>query len=110
MAAFAATRPAGALLLAGHRGGRLDMGNWRVRVWRPVRDRVYGEHRKLCDLTPHDLRHSAATMWLRAGVSLPMARRWGGWASSSVLLDVYAGVMPSEDSDALTSVRALLNE
>ena len=106
--AFADTRPAGALLFTHAKGKRLDRDVWRRRVWAPVRDELFGDDDRLAQLTPHDLRHAAATMWLQAGVSLPLARRWGGWASTSVLLDVSAGVMPSEDADALDRVEQSL--
>ena len=41
-------------------------------------------------LNAHRFRHTAATEWLRAGVSVELVRRLGGWSDSEMLTRVYA--------------------
>ena len=50
----------------------------------------------------HDLRHSAITGWLGAGVPLKTAQQWSGHRTLSVLLDTYAGVLDSDEALAVT--------
>lgn len=38
----------------------------------------------------HRFRHTAATEWLRAGLSLELVRRLGGWSDTEMLTRVYA--------------------
>lgn len=93
-------------LFAGPRGGLVHPSNFAVRVWRPAvlsafADPVAAIDRsrrpKLLALRRHDLRHTAASLWLAAGVPHKTAQRWGGWEQLSVFLDVYAGVMPNDE-------------
>ena len=54
-------------------------------------------------LTPHDLRHHAATNFLRAGLPITVVARQLGHATPRVTLDVYAGVIDG-DLDAIADM------
>ncbi len=56
----------------------------------------------------YDLRHSAATLALAAGVRAKVVSEQLGHASSSFTLDVYAHVLPHMQADAAKRVAALL--
>jgi len=67
------------------------------KVWNRVKPTVWPERHVAAGAVPYDLRHTAATVMLRAGVPLAeVARRLGH--SIDVLLRVYAGVF--EDDEA----------
>ena len=67
-------------------GGVLRLGNWRVRFFDPARDAA-----GLGDLTPHDLRHTAASLAIASGANVKAVQRMLGHASAAMTLDVYAG-------------------
>ncbi|MHB8297717.1 MAG: tyrosine-type recombinase/integrase [Dermatophilaceae bacterium] len=76
-------------------GGVLRIGNWRVRVFDPARDAA-----GLGDLTPHDLRHTAASLAIASGANVKAVQRMLGHASAAMTLDVYAGLF-GDDLDAV---------
>ncbi len=64
-------------------------------VWLRARSKVWPEEHRLGKTTVYDLRHSAATMMLRAGVfPAEVARRLGH--SVDILMRVYVGVFDDE--------------
>ena len=56
----------------------------------------------------YDLRHTAATLALAAGVPAKVVSEQLGHASSAFTLDVYAHVLPHMQSEAAVRVAALL--
>jgi len=72
-------------------GGRLNGANWR----RAVQWSAHNRGRRI-----HDLRHSAATFWLSAGVDPKTVQTWLGHASMTLTVDLYAHWMGSEASEA----------
>ena len=56
-------------------------------------------------MTPHDLRHTAASLAIRAGANVKAVQRMLGHASAAMTLDVYAGLIP----DDLDQVAAALD-
>ena len=46
----------------------------------------------------HDLRQTAAALWLTAGVHFMQVSKWLGHASYVITLTVYADYMPDEDA------------
>ena len=89
-------------------GNPINLSNFYRDVWRPARAKVFGSEDPLRDVTPHDLRHSAITNWLNAGVPLKTVQHWSGHKTLSVLLDIYAGVMSGDDDLARGRVEGLL--
>ena len=51
-------------------------------------------------LTPHDLRHTAASLAVAAGANVKAVQRMLGHASAAMTLDVYAGLF-GDDLDAV---------
>ena len=51
-------------------------------------------------LTPHDLRHTAASLAVQAGANVKAVQRMLGHASAAMTLDVYAGLF-NDDLDAV---------
>lgn len=54
----------------------------------------------LTGLTPHELRHTAASLAISAGANVKAVQRMLGHAKASVTLDVYADLF-EEDLDAV---------
>lgn len=52
-------------------------------------------------IRPHDLRHTHATLLLKAGVSPHVVSRRLGHASVAFTLDVYSHVLPGQQADAI---------
>jgi integrase len=42
----------------------------------------------------HDLRHSAATLWLEAGLPIKLVQELLGYASMTITADVYSHILP----------------
>lgn len=76
-------------------GGPLRLNNWRRRVFDPAVERA-----GLVDLTPHDLRHTAASLAIASGANVKAVQQMLGHASAAMTLDVYAGLFP-DDLDAV---------
>jgi integrase len=67
------------------------------------RDRFFDEAVVVCGLdglTPHDLRHTAASLAVAAGANVKAVQRMLGHASAAMTLDVYAGLF-GDDLDAV---------
>ena len=76
-------------------GGVLRNGNWRNRVL----DRAATEA-GLANVTPHALRHTAASLAISSGANVKAVQRMLGHASAAMTLDVYAGLF-GDDLDAV---------
>ena len=83
------------LLFTAPEGGVLRLGNWRRRVFDPA-CRAAG----LVGVTPHDLRHTAASLAIASGANVKAVQQMLGHASAAMTLDVYAGLF-SDDLDAV---------
>jgi integrase len=77
------------------RGGALMLQNFRRSVFDPA-VRAAG----LEDVTPHDLRHTAASLAVSAGANVKAVQRLLGHASAAMTLDVYSGLF-DDDLDAV---------
>jgi integrase len=94
----------GELLSPDERGGSLRNTNWRRRVFDPAVARA-----RLSPLRVHDLRHTAASLSIRAGASVKAVQSQLGHASATMTLDRYGHLWPDELealSDALDVVAA----
>jgi integrase len=92
------------LLFADERGGYLRNTNWRRRAFDPAATRA-----KLTPLRVHDLRHTAASLSIRAGASVKAVQSQLGHRSATMTLDRYGHLWPDELdalSDALDAVAA----
>ena len=77
------------------RGGPVHPENFRRRVWAPAVAEALGPDRLL---TPHALRHTWASLHMKAGSPLHWIQQQGGWESKTMLLEVY-GNPPAEKTD-----------
>ncbi len=73
------------------RGGPLEVGNVATRLFKPLLGKA--ELPKTTRL--YDLRHTAITFWLAAGISPKTVSVWAGHASVSFTLDTYVHLIPS---------------
>ena len=106
------------------RGGTLRINTWRRRQWTPALEAAQAEVEKvrqaealeaddgepttrpLPTLTPHDLRHTAASLSVQAGAHVKAVQKLLGHKSATTTLDRYADLF---DSD-LVDVAARLDE
>ena len=84
-----------ALVFLGADGGALRANGWRARHWRPAIRKAGLE-----PLRPHDLRHTAVSLWVAAGASPKQIASWAGHTSVAVVLDRYGHLFPGHE-DAL---------
>ena len=77
------------------RGDVMRNHNFRSRVFVPAAQQI-----GLPGLTPHDLRHTAASLAVQAGANVKAVQRMLGHASAAMTLDVYAGLF-GDDLDAV---------
>ena len=89
-------------------GRPINPSNFQRGVWQHARNQVFPAGHPLRNVRRHDLRHSAITGWLGAGVPLKTAQQWSGHRTLSVLLDTYAGVLESDEFVAVTRLDAFL--
>ena len=76
-------------------GAPLRLQNWRSRVFEPTRVAA-----GLADVTPHDLRHTAASLAIAAGANVKVVQMMLGHASAAMTLDIYAGLF-GDDLDSV---------
>lgn len=90
-----AGRGADELVFTAPDGGLLRLNNFRRRQFDPAA-RAAG----LNGLTPHELRHTAASLAVSAGGNVKAVQRMLGHKSAAMTLDVYSGLF-DDDLDAL---------
>jgi integrase len=97
---WAAGREPYELLFRAPEGGYLHAQNWR----RSVRWSTTGLGRR-----PHDLRHTAASLWIAAGVDIKTVSAWLGHSTAKLTLDTYGHLMGTDaDRAALERVNRAL--
>jgi integrase len=84
------------LVFPGAEGGTLRASQWRNRHWYPA-VRQAG----LAPLRPHDLRHTAVSLWIAAGATPNQIAAWAGHTSVSVVLDRYGHLFPGHEREVL---------
>jgi integrase len=82
------------------RGGVLRNSNWRARVFEPAVKACQKADESFPSITPHDLRHTAASLAVSAGANVKAVQRMLGHAKASMTLDVYADLF-DEDLDGV---------
>ena len=95
LAAACAGKSPNELLFTAPKGGVLWLRNWRRRVFDPA-----VEGAGLGQLSPHELRHTAASLAVAAGANVKAVQRTLGHASAAMTLDVYSGLF-DDDLDAV---------
>jgi integrase len=106
------------LVFTDMRGGVLRNSNWRARVFEPAVQAVQAGALALRakevaatgvaitpqfpTITPHDLRHTAASLAVSAGANVKAVQRMLGHAKASMTLDVYTDLF-DEDLDSVAT-------
>ena len=85
----------GDLVFTAPEGGVLRNTNFRPRFFDPAAEKA-----GLPGLTPHELRHTAASLAVAAGANVKAVQQMLGHASAAMTLDVYAGLF-ADDLDAV---------
>ena len=99
---WAAGRDPDDLLFPAPEGGYLHAQNWR----RAVHWTTTGLGRR-----PHDLRHTAASLWIAAGVDIKTVSAWLGHSTAKLTLDTYGHLMGTDaDRAALARVNKALGK
>jgi integrase len=94
------------LVFSSPHGMVLRGGNFRRRVFAPAVARLHvASSENFPQITPHDLRHTAASLAISAGANVKILQRMLGHASAAMTLDVYADLFPED----LTSVSIALD-
>jgi integrase len=91
------------LVFTSPKGEVLRLRNWRRRVFDPG-CRAIGRE----ELSPHDLRHTAASLAIAAGANVKAVQRMLGHASAAMTLDIYAGLFADDLDSVATALDSLL--
>jgi hypothetical protein len=81
----------GDLVFTAPEGGVLRNTNFRPRFFDPAAEKA-----GLPGLTPHELRHTAASLAVAAGANVKAVQQMLGHASAAMTLDVYAGLFADD--------------
>jgi integrase len=87
-------------------GGVLRVSTWRPRVLAPAVRQLQAMLKEFPKVTPHDLRHTAASLAISAGANPKAVQTMLGHASAVLTLDTYADLFP----DDLEMVAAALDD
>ncbi len=90
------------LVFPGADGGVLRANGWRARHWRPAVKAAGVE-----PLRPHDLRHTAVSLWIAAGASPKQVATWAGHTSVALVLDRYGHLFPGHETGVLAALDGL---
>ena len=96
-------RPRGVPLFTAPQGGRVSADNWRARVFASAAEAIGRP-----GLTPHALRHTAASLAIRAGADVKAVQRMLGHASAAMTLDTYAHLWDGGLDDVASRMDDLL--
>jgi Phage integrase family len=94
------------LMFAGAKGAVLRVSTFRPRVFAPAVARCQAMDRDFPTVTPHDLRHTAASLAISAGANVKAVQTMLGHKSAAMTLDTYSDLFP----DDLDAVAARLDE
>jgi integrase len=84
------------LVFTNKRGSVLRGSNYRPRVFDHAIAKCQKEDETFPTITPHDLRHTAASLAVSAGANVKAVQRMLGHAKASMTLDVYADLFDDD--------------
>ena len=93
------------VLFSSPNGEPIQLANWRQRVW----DAAVAAA-GLTGLTPHDLRHTAASLTIGSGASVKHVQRMLGHKDAAMTLNVYASLFEDDLDDVSNRLNAALLE
>jgi integrase len=85
-------------------GDVLRVSSWRKRFFAPAVATCQKADDSFPTITPHDLRHSAASLAVSAGANVKAIQRMLGHARASMTLDVYADLFDDDLDDVADSL------
>jgi integrase len=85
----------------------LRNSNWRARVSRTV-SKCQRNDDTFPSITPHDLRHTAASLAVSAGANVKAVQRMLGHARASMTLDVHADLFDAGLDDVAINLDAAI--
>jgi len=99
------------------RGGPVRLDDWRLRAFRSAIESINETRAKRAavegstfeefpDITPHDLRHTAASIAVSSGANVKALQKMLGHASVSMTLDRYADLFYADDVFVANAVNA----
>jgi integrase len=88
------------LVFTAVRGAVLRVSNYRKAVFTPAVQKCQMADETFPTITPHDLRHTAASLAVSAGANVKAVQRMLGHAKASMTLDVYADLF-DDDLDSV---------
>lgn len=92
------------LVFTDMRGGVLRKSNWRSRVFEPAVEICQREDESFPSVTPHDLRHTAASLAISAGANVKAVQRMLGHAKASMTLDNYTDLFDDDLDDVAANL------
>jgi integrase len=93
-----------ALVFTTERGDVLRNSNYRKRYFAPAVAKCQNADENFPTITPHDLRHTAASLAVSAGANVKALQRMLGHAKASMTLDVYADLFDDDLDDVADSL------
>ena len=96
------------LVFTDMRGGVLRNSNWRARVFDPAVKICQKADDTFPSITPHDLRHTAASLAVSAGANVKAVQRMLGHAKASMTLDTYADLFDDDLDDVADRLDAAI--
>ena len=93
------------LVFHGEGGSVIRLNNWRRRVFEPAVAACVAASVSFPRVTPHDLRHTCASLSIQAGANVKAIQTALGHSSAAMTLDTYADLFP----DDLEAVAAALD-
>jgi len=88
------------LVFPSPKGDVLRNGNFRRRRFDAAVEKLQENYPELPKITPHSLRHTAASLAISAGATVLAVQRMLGHASAAMTLDVYSDLF-DDDLDAV---------
>ncbi len=92
-------------LFTGHHGKRLNVDNWHTRHFTPAAPTLEFREGPREYVTPHWLRHTAATTLLKAGVNPGAICSQLGWSYIATFYAIHAGFFSEDAGDVIKAQR-----
>ena len=96
------------LVFSDMRGGVLLNSNWRARVFEAAVQKCQKADESFPTITPHDLRHTAASLAVSAGANVKALQRMLGHVKASMTLDTYADLFDDDLDGVAASLDAAI--
>lgn len=84
-----------------HRGKSLRANDWRTREFNPA---VTAAGLDVAGLTPHKLRHTAASLAIASGADVKVIQTMLGHKDASMTLDIYGHLFPDRLDEVATAL------